>query len=359
MALLALAVDASALDFERRVVDARVSSGGEVALDERRGLFLIADRDAVSADTIRPGVSVVDARRHAFVRTIAFWTQPLSPGEATAGENAGAATPGLVPQVPSGIDSDTRRGLLVTSNSQSDRVTVAPVGVNATTAANLVPVGDHPFGVAIDERRGEAYVAMYGSDRVDVIEVRARRVVRSIGGVTAPTKLALGDDGRTLYVGNADRTTAKYELAVVDTRSGAVTARLPVDPNSRPTVDPESGVVFAASFDTGRIAVIDPGSETVRAWIDTGSTPHGVAVDARRNLLYAPNLTRNTVTVIDRRTLEIVATESVAGVPLGIAVDERTGWAAITARDASTLTFLRPRPRAEPTRRKRRPAQPG
>lgn len=344
MALGALAgvesVEGRAWSFDRKVIDGRFSSGGEVVVDERRRLVVTADRDAVNVDGIRPGVSLVDADRQRWVRTIPFWTQPWDVALTPSGTGAAGGEGVRTPQIAFGVDLDARRGLIVTSNSLTDTISIARVGARVTTAANRVAVGDHPFGVAIDEGRGVAYVAMNGDDRIDVVDLGLRRVVRSFGGVTGPTRLALDERTGTLYAGNADRLGDDHAITAFDAARGVVKARIPVDPNSRPTFDARTGRVYAASFATGRIAVIDAATGAVDRWIATGSTPHGVAVDPRHGLLYAPNLAQDTVTVIDERTLEVTATLPVAGVPLGVAVDERTGWAYVSSRDASTLTAL-------------------
>lgn len=307
-------------------------SGGEVAIDEARGLALTADRNT-SGNPLRPSVTLVDTRRR-------VQTGSISLAHGGLVEIGGV----LAPHVPSGLDADAHRGLVVTSNSAAGSVTVARVRDAAARAKDFVRVGAHPFGVAIDEVRGVAYVASYGEHRIDVIDVHARRVVDTISGVWHPTKLALDPRRGRLYVGNADRTpAARHELAVVDTRQRAVVGVVPADANSRPSVDLVTGTVYTASFATGRIAALDPRTLQTRAAVSTGTTPHGVAVDRHHGLLYAPNLLAGTVSVLRATTLEPVATLAVPGVPLGVAIDQRRGTAWISLRDAPALVAIRPR----------------
>lgn len=309
-------------------------SGGELAFLAGRDLVATADRaTAGPPEALRPSISLVDARRRTQRGSVALWNLPWAPG------------PGgfAIPHVPSGLDAHAATGTLVSTNSSAGTITVTNESDAAADETDLVSVGAHPFGVEIDRRGRLAYVASYLEHRVDVVDLRARRVVDRIDGLRHPTKLALDERRGRLYVGNADRPpSAAHAIAVVDLTQRSVVGAVPVDANSRPALDPRTGTVYAASFATGRIAVIDPDDLTApRALIATGTTPHGLGVDHRRGLLYAPNLLANTVTVIDARQREVIETVAVDGVPLGVDVDHARGWAWVSLRDRSELVALR------------------
>lgn len=318
---------------ELRSVPVTHRSGGELAYLAERGLVATADRYAAGdLAALRASVSVVDARRWAQVHAVDLSRLPW----VTAGGFA-------VPQVPSGLDAHPGSGRIVTTNSAAGTITTTHVSAVAAQAEGVVAVGAHPFGVEIDQRGRLAYVASYLEHRIDIVDLGVRRVVATIDGLRHPTKLALDEARGRLYVGNADRPpSAAHGIAVVDLPARRVVATVPVDANSRPAVDPRTGTVYAASFATGRVAVIHPSDLTApRHVIDTGSTPHGVGVDHRRGLLYAPNLLANTVSVIDIERREVVATVPVEGVPLGVDLDHARGWAWISLRDRSALVALR------------------
>ena len=319
-------------DLERVAVTHR--SGGEIAYLPGRQLVATVDRFADAAPAaLRPSITVVDAGRRRQVHQVRLWDLAWATGS--------DGVP--VPHVPSGLDAHPPTGRLVTTNSAAGTITIADVDADAPGADDVVAVGGHPFGVEVDHRGRLAYVASYREHRIDVVDLRTKRIVDRITGLRHPTKLALDERRGRLYVGNADRApSAVHTISVVDVGSRAVVASVPVDPNSRPAVDLRTGTVYAASFATGRIAVIDPdGLEATPAAIETGSTPHGVGVDHRRGLLYAPNLLANTVTVIDARRARVIATVPVDGVPLGVAIDDVRGWAWISLRDRSEVVALR------------------
>lgn len=332
--LLAPVTAAARPAYEVRRVAVTHRSGGEVAYLAGRGVVATVDRFAAGVpEFLTPAITVVDARRGVQVRAVRLWDLPW----ATVADGI------QVPQVPSGIDAHDESGTLVTTNSAAGTVTVTSVDAPAARAGDVAPVGAHPFGVEIDRRGRLAYVASYLEHRIDVVDLVARRVVGRVDGLRHPTKLALDDARGRLYVGNADRPPgAAHAITVVDVASRSVIGAVPVDANSRPSVDPRTGTVYAASFATGRIAVIDPRRLTAEpSSIDTNSTPHGVGIDHRRGLLYLPNLLANTVTVVDARRRMVLATVPVDGVPLGVDVDVARGWAWVSLRDRSELVALR------------------
>lgn len=319
---------------ELRHVAVTHRSGGELAFMPGRGLVATVDRHgAGDAPTLRPSISLVDARRGRQVGTVGLWDLPWATG-----------ADGLrLPHVPSGLDAHAPSGTLVTTNSAAGTITVTNVAASSARASDLVAVGPHPFGVEVDRRGRIAYVASYLEHRVDVVDLSARRVVDRITGLRYPTKLALDERRGRLYVGNADRPPgAAHAIGVVDLATRQVIGAVPVGANSRPAVDPRTGTVYAASFATGRIAVIDPDRLGASpGQIETRTTPHGIGVDHRRGLLYAPNLLANTVTVLDARRRAVVTTVPVGGVPLGVDIDHARGWAWVSLRDRSEIVALR------------------
>lgn len=334
-ALAAAPVSATAtptIETQRVAVTHR--SGGELAFLAGRDLVATVDRatDGPPA-SLRPSISLVDARRQAQRGSVALWHLPWATG-----------ADGLaIPHVPSGLDAHAATGTLVTTNSAAGTITVTDTEAAPAAERDLVTVGAHPFGVEVDRHARLAYVASYLEHRIDVVDLHTRRVVDQIPGLRHPTKLALDERRGRLYVGNADRPpSAAHAITVVDLAKRSVIGAVPVDANSRPAVDPSTGTVYAASFATGRIAVIDPGDlRGTPAVIETGTTPHGIGIDQRRGLLYAPNLLANTVTVIDARRPGELATVPVDGVPLGVDVDQARGWAWVSLRDRPELVALR------------------
>ncbi len=70
----------------------------------------------------------------------------------------------------------------------------------AGTFGKVIALGGHASDVALDERRGVAYVANYTANRVDVVSLATERLESSLNVAQQPSGLALSADGRFLVV---------------------------------------------------------------------------------------------------------------------------------------------------------------
>lgn len=325
---------------------AGVQSGGELAIDANRRELFVADNDfilttkgkdiGIAPRSISPKVSVfgLDSRRP--VRAIDFYGQPW-------GVMLFGPVPALpTPQVPDGLGIDSVHGKVIATNSHANGITVVSMNARTTSAANLISVpGEHPMGVGVDSPAGHAFVALNSKNAVSVIDTRTGREITEIGGIYKPAFLDVDAARHRLYVGNADYEARKTNyVAVVDTRTFQVIKQIPTPSNSRPKVDPATGRVYVASYDTGKISVIDPASLSVVNTIATGTTPNKIAIDGKRGLIYTANLQKRTVTVIDAGTQKIIATIPTGVAVNTIAVDPRTGLLYGSQHQAGNLTII-------------------
>ena len=328
-------------------VPAGVNSGGEPAFDAPRRALFITDNDFVMSTkggtdvsfdphVVRPKVTVFSIDKRRPVRSIDFTPQPW--GMMPVGNAPIIPTP----QVPDGISLDTKRGQLVVSNSHANGITVVGMKATTTSAANLIAVPNtHPMGSVVDTAAGRAYVALNNAARVAVVSTVTGRKISEIGGIKWPSFVDLDAKRHRLYVGNADYLTKKTNyLTVVDTRTDKIVKRIATPSNTRPKVDPATGRVFAASFDTGKIVVIDPDSLTIIKTVQTHSSPNKLAIDAQRRLVYTADLQKRTITVLDADTAKVVATVPTNAPVHTIAVDPRTGAVYGTQHQSGRLTIL-------------------
>ena len=102
-------------------------------------------------------------------------------------------------------------------------------------SAGRLRVGRHPSALRVDSKATRLYVALAGSDRIAVVDTRARRVVRFLNDAapagpaegSTPNALALSADGSRLFVAEAD----SNAIAVFDLAAGGrvPVARIPTD----------------------------------------------------------------------------------------------------------------------------------
>jgi YVTN family beta-propeller protein len=97
--------------------------------------------------------------------------------------------------------------------------------------ADPIAAGRHPSALLLDDTRNRLYVASGSTDRVTVVDTRARRVIAELldpppGGVqegSTPNALALSGDGTRLFVAEADaNAVAVFDLSTAT--SGATSA---------------------------------------------------------------------------------------------------------------------------------------
>ncbi|HEX8945852.1 MAG TPA: YncE family protein, partial [Gemmatimonadaceae bacterium] len=97
-----------------------------------------------------------------------------------------------------------------------------PDGAGRLAAEHPIDVGRHPSALALNADGSRLFVASASTDRVAVVDTRARRVLRWLldrppGGVaegSTPNALALSPDGGRIYVAEADaNAVAVFDLA--------------------------------------------------------------------------------------------------------------------------------------------------
>ncbi len=150
-----------------------------------------------------------------------------------------------------------------------------------------------PLDVVWDERRGRAYVSLWGESSVAVIDTGDGRIVGRWPTGLHPNEMLLSRDGR-LFVSNGGLNT----VTVLDTRSGRPTeilssAAAPGDlPGSTPdslALSPDARTLYVANAYTNTIAVFDVGVRgggRPLGFIPTGWFPTAVRMTPDgRNLL--------------------------------------------------------------------------
>lgn len=122
----------------------------------------------------------------------------------------------------------------------------------------------YPYGVAV-ARNGVVYVSSWGGNSVSVFEPEGTGLLRDAGRVNIarhPSALLLSADGSRLFVASG----STDEIAVLDTRSRAVVARLMDPPPAGPAEGSTPNAValstdgtrlFAAEADNNAVAVFD------------------------------------------------------------------------------------------------------
>ena len=227
---------------------------------------------------------------------------------------------------------------------------LAMAGANPASAATIytvtaiVPVGQHPSGVAVDPTTGTAYVTNYGDDTLSLIDESTDTVTATVPvGIGEPEGVAVDPITDTVYVTGRSGS----DVSVIDGATNAVTDILQVghtiDPDDLPfpvAVDPATDTVYVANWSDNTMEVIDGATNTVTATVAVGYGPTGVAVDPSTDTVYVSSSISNSVSVIDGATDTVTATVAVGSQPGGVAVDPSTDTVYVTNTGNGTVSVI-------------------
>jgi YVTN family beta-propeller protein len=220
--------------------------------------------------------------------------------------------------------------------SNEDGGDVAIVDPNSAQVIARIPVGKRPRGVKLSPDGKVLYVALSGSpkagpgidesklppadrnaDGVGVVDLAARKLVRTIASGRDPEAFDVSQDGKTLFVSNEDAA----EMSVVDLSSGTVTARVAVgrEPEGV-TVRPDGKVVYVTSEQDNEVTAVDMSSLAVLAHIPAGQRPRSIVFARDGKTSFVADEMGGMVTVLDvarSAPASAIKIEQVVKTPLG------------------------------------------
>jgi YVTN family beta-propeller protein len=170
--------------------------------------------------------------------------------------------------------------------------------VNANTF-NLITtkaVGNGPNGAAYNPNNNRVYVANRNSNTVSAMRLSDYHI-KTINVGSLPNGVAVNTDTNRIYVANFNDGTVSEirgsDNTVVDT--------IDVGAGSQPSmiaVNPVTNKAYVSLHGSGRVAVIH-GSGSVHSVDVFSQGPYGIAVDTHRNLVYVATIDTFRIAVID------------------------------------------------------------
>jgi YVTN family beta-propeller protein len=240
------------------------------------------------------------------------------------------ATPGKQLINLTGYVSNTDSNIISVFNKKTMRVVGA------------IYAGSEPKGMALDQRRRRAYVAIAGSDAIVVIDVLEGRIIDrlSLNFADEPTDLALTPDGRTLVSVNHDSNT----VSIIDAISLLETGRIRV--GERPTsaaINPSGSRVFVTNSLSNTLSVVDLNRKVLIATLAVESTPLRSRFNPSGDRLYVINRNSTNLTVID--PLRLIVSEKIFAEigAISVEVDRQTGLVYIGKRFGNDVSIIAPR----------------
>lgn len=161
-----------------------------------------------------------------------------------------------------------------------------------------IPLGDirgRIDHVAVDLDRRRLFVAELGNDSVGVIDLKARKVMRTIAGLSAPQGLGFVTETDTLYVTNAGDGSVRLFRGDDLAEDGRIDLNDDAD-NIR--VDAQNHRVYIGYGD-GALAVIDPKAKARIGDISLAGHPEGFQLASQTGRIYVNVPDAKHIAVID------------------------------------------------------------
>ncbi len=202
--------------------------------------------------------------------------------------------------------------------------TVAVIDPASGAVEAVIPVGKRPRGLEVSRDGKTLYVALSGSpiappgvdestlppadrsaDGIAVVDLAARRIVRTIHSGQDPEAFDLSPDGRLLYVSNEETA----EMSVVDLQAGTVVKKVPVGEEPEGvTVSPDGRVVYVTCEGDHTVVAIDTTSHAVLGRIVVGQRPRSIAVTPDGSTLFVTDENSASISVVDAATRTVAGT---------------------------------------------------
>ncbi len=230
----------------------------------------------------------------------------------------------LVGGIPEGIAADPRTNTIVVVGLDSAATIIDHA---AGRIAGVVPVGKAPSRVAIDSENNTALITNFNGANLAVLDLAARRVVRTIALRNGPLGIAvLEGKHRAVVACQYDMEILQVDLARYEMDQSFLAGRY----LGEVAVNPATGnVVVGNPSNNGIIAVYDPAANNVISTVAVGRGPLSVAVYPRRNLALAAEFDSGSLSLVDMGTGTVVRSVQVGKGPRGVAVNAQTGEAVI------------------------------
>ena len=184
------------------------------------------------------------------------------------------------------------------------------IAANNTTITHVIPVGDGPYGVAVDTAANFVFVSNSLSNNVTVVNGTSQTVIGSLAVQSDPEGIAFDASNQTLYV--ADN--GSDNVTVIDVPSMHVVANISVGLEPAGVAwDSQTNRIFVTDHGSNEVSVISPVTNAVIATIAVDSQPLGLAVDNGTDTLYVANEGSSDVSVLSAKNTSLLASIPIAG----------------------------------------------
>ena len=205
------------------------------------------------------------------------------------------------------LSTPVRAETAYVSDEQGNVVHVlqSPSGATGWRETASIAVGKRPRGMQLSRDGKQLYVAAGNDDRIDVVDLAARKVVGHLPSGRDPERFVVSPDGRWLYVANENDSTVSF----VDIAAKKIVHEVPVggEPEGM-AVSPDGRWVICTSESASLVHFIDAAGAKLVDSVLVGTRPRDAVFNADGSRLWVSSETRASVAVFEMSTRKVVHT---------------------------------------------------
>ena len=255
---------------------------------------------------------------------------------------SGAVTSGITFTPSFALETSSRQLINLVgyvSNSASNLISV--FNKKTMLVVDAIATGSGPKGIALDQRRIRAYVAVSGDDTIEAYNVFTGRLIGKalLNFRDHPVDLGLTPDGKTLVSVNHDSNT----VSIIDAISLLRLETIKV--GERPTsvvIDPSGFKAYVMNTLSSTISVIDLTQRTLTVTLSVEGDPLQGAFNSAGDKLYVVSRNSPNLSVIDPARLTITDRIFTGTGARSIKVDVRTGLILVGKEFGREITIVDP-----------------
>lgn len=214
----------------------------------------------------------------------------------------------------------------------------APLGVDARISlGNVAGRIDH---LAYDPTRQRLYVAELGNDSIGIVDLNAKRLLRTVPGFSEPQGIAYEPSTDSIYVANGGESAVRV-LRAADFKEVA-TIRVGADPDNVRVDTAAKRVYVGYGSDAGALAIIDPATHEKVADIPLKKHPESFQLEHGGDRIFVNVPEADEIAVVSRASRTQVASWPTGNLQANfpLTLDETTGRAiAIFRHPARMASF--------------------
>lgn len=189
-----------------------------------------------------------------------------------------------------------------------------------------LPSSGEDWVMSADRKR--LYVSMPQVNQVAVVDIASWKVVASIDAGVRPTRVALQQDGRYLWIGNDGATEKDSGITVLDTVALKVVAQINTGKGHHELAfNDDDSAAYVTNQQDGTLSVIDVRKLATAANVNVGSRPASLVFSAFSKMVYVANEGDGTIVALDAQSKIAATIKAEPGLgEVGIPPDSRFGF---------------------------------